>query len=287
MSRYVIPEPNIQDGIDYWANIPASYNGVLGGFGEGTLPRIDSLGSRQFLLNLLPELCTVPSAIAPLSFVKNRRFRALDVGAGVGRVTSDVLLHLFDDVVIVEPVESFLASFKEAILRAQTGQGQTLDSNARSAWPGLADATKSVLFLLGPLQAFSPLDPLSSGSIKKLGHVGYVSPESDLNSGFDVAWCQWCLGHLSDPDLISFLKKAKNSLRDPVRGLIGVKENLCSDGHFGEPRTVFDQEDSSLTRSDMAWKSIFSSAGLIIVKEKVQDGLPEGLYVVKMYVLWC
>lgn len=103
-----IPEPSVQDGINYWKSVPASYNGVLGGYGDGTLPRIDSLGSRQLLLQLLPELCTVPSSIAPLSYTKPYRFRALDVGAGVGRVTSDVLLHLFDDVVLLEPVDIFL-----------------------------------------------------------------------------------------------------------------------------------------------------------------------------------
>jgi protein N-terminal methyltransferase len=32
----------------------------------------------------------------------------------------------------------------------------------------------------------------------------------------------------------------------------------------------------------MAWKTLFNEAGLMLVREQVQDGLPEGLYVVKM-----
>jgi len=40
-----------------------------------------------------------------------------------------------------------------------------------------------------------------------------------------------------------------------------------------------------LTRSDKAWKVIFKQAGLKLVREQVQEGLPEGLYVVKMYAL--
>lgn len=32
----------------------------------------------------------------------------------------------------------------------------------------------------------------------------------------------------------------------------------------------------------MAWKAVFEKAGLALVKESVQEGLPEGLYVVKM-----
>jgi len=64
-----------------------------------------------------------------------------------------------------------------------------------------------------------------------------------------------------------------------------VKENLCQDLQTGAAHTVFDKEDSSLTRSDRAWKNIFDQAGLKLVREQVQDGLPEGIYVVKMYAL--
>ena len=32
----------------------------------------------------------------------------------------------------------------------------------------------------------------------------------------------------------------------------------------------------------MAWKKAFELAGLRLVREQVQEGLPEGLYVVKM-----
>jgi hypothetical protein len=37
-------------------------------------------------------------------------------------------------------------------------------------------------------------------------------------------------------------------------------------------------------RSDKAWKAIFEKAGLTLVREQVQEGLPEGLYEVKMWV---
>lgn len=40
--------------------------------------------------------------------------------------------------------------------------------------------------------------------------------------------------------------------------------------------------DYQLVRSDKAWKVIFKQAGLRLIQEKVQDGLPEGLFVVKM-----
>ena len=39
-----------------------------------------------------------------------RRFRTLDVGPGIGRVTAKTLLPLFSDVVPLEPVESLLGA---------------------------------------------------------------------------------------------------------------------------------------------------------------------------------
>ena len=34
----------------------------------------------------------------------------------------------------------------------------------------------------------------------------------------------------------------------------------------------------------MAWKELFKEAGLTLVDQQTQEGLPEGLYEVKMYV---
>ncbi|KAJ7452345.1 alpha-N-methyltransferase NTM1 [Mycena galericulata] len=272
--------PDVDDGLAYWETQPPSLDGVLGGFGSGSLPRIDSLGSRLFLLNLYPELSIVPSAIRPLNPPTPRRTRALDVGAGIGRVTADVLLHLVSDVVLLEPVDNFI---QEALAR---GRASTA-AKAPRPWRGLADASKSVTFLRGTLQDFDPARPHHA---EILDRVGYAPPVTDALSGFDVIWCQWCLGHLSDPDLAAFLRRSHAALRDKEKGrsLIVVKENLCSDNEDGSPCVVFDEEDSSLTRSVMAfhltlaWKRVFEQAGLKLVHEQVQEGLPEGLYVVKM-----
>ena len=165
-------------------------------------------------MHLLPELCTVPSAIRRLaddseskSSPPAKRTRALDVGAGVGRVTADVLLHLFSDVVLVEPVEPFVL---EALRR---GRASTLvpaddgvegdDANAEVApWKGISEARTSVTFVQATLQDFDPARPSASANCKVLGRVGYAGgEEGELDSGFDVVWCQWCLGALSDADL--------------------------------------------------------------------------------------
>ncbi|OSX65299.1 hypothetical protein POSPLADRAFT_1039033 [Postia placenta MAD-698-R-SB12] len=279
----MIPEPDVQTGIDYWASQPASYDGVLGGFGEGSLPRVDALGSRQFLLYLMPELCTVPSAIRPLDATETlpRRTRVLEVGAGIGRVTADVLLHLASDIVLVEPVESLV---QEALKRGRASEMAASKTNGTSIeWKGIAGKSKSVTFIQDTLQGMDPLRP--SKSDKVLGRVGYIPQEDDLDASFDVVWCQWCLGSLSDADLVSFLKHSQAALRDPAKGLIIVKENCCTDADDGGPSTVYDETDSSLTRSDLAWKNVFSEAGLRVVHEQVQRGFPSGLYTVKMYAL--
>jgi len=262
-------------------------DGVLGGYGSSSLPRIDALGSRQFLLYLLPELAAIPSSIRPLSPPQiQHRVRALDVGAGIGRVTSTVLLHLVQDVLLLEPVVNFI---DEAYTAGLASAGGDVDRQG-VRWRGIKECTNSVTFLQGTLQSFDPTQPLSSTNY--IGRVGYTSPSStsDLDAPLDIAWCQWCLGHLSDPDLISFLRKCKNALREGGRSLIVVKENLCRDlqdenGEAISPRTIFDEQDSSLTRSDLAWKEAFKEAGLTLVKEQIQRGLPEELYKVKMYAL--
>lgn len=213
---------------------------------------------------LLPDLCSVPSAVRPLSLsedVANRRTRALDVGAGVGRVTADVLLHLVSDVVLVEPVEPFVheafqrgkASETSSSFLSTSAPGKGNENDLEVVpWKGIADKTKSVTFVRATLQDFEPAHPTpglpNAEKVKILGRVGYAPPslQDDLNDKYDVVMCQWCLGALSDADLVAFFRKCKAALRDPARGLILVKENLCSEQ--GGPRAVFDESDSSLTR---------------------------------------
>lgn len=179
------------------------------------------------------------SAIRPLEAKpKSYRLRALDVGAGIGRTTKTVLLPLFSDVVLVEPVPKFVqAAYQECL--------ENMSSSIPSKrWKGISDKTNSVTFIQEGLQTFIPLHPLSNATyIKRLGYSG------ETESVFDVIWCQWCLGHLSDPELIDFFKRAKQALRSPSESFIVVKENLYQDGPGNMPQVVFHDQDSSLTRS--------------------------------------
>ena len=92
---------------------------------------------------------------------------------------------------------------------------------------------------------------------------------------YDLIWCQWVLTHLTDDDLVEFLKRCKAASPQ----YIGVKENVS----IGT--VVFDEEDSSMTRPDHLWKEIFERAGLKLVSESRQNAFPSHLFEVKMYLL--
>ena len=198
---------------------------------------------------LFPELSTVPSAARPLKPPAARRFRALDVGAGVGRVTSDTLLPLISDVVLLEPVESLIQA---ALSRGQASAAEPPSNNEsrlplrKRKWKGIADGSKSVTFLQGTLQDCDPAHPMRSATL--LGRIGYAPPSPDDETGFDVVWCQWCLPYMTDADLIAFLRRSQAALRKEGPGVIVVKENVCNDGDGGAPILIFDKDDSSVTR---------------------------------------
>jgi protein N-terminal methyltransferase len=186
-----------------------------------------------------------PLASSAQSSDNLRRTRALDVGAGIGRVTQTLLLHLFSDVVLVEPVEKFV---HEAFQKCQESLSMSQQPSL-TRWKGISDNSKSVTFLRGALQQFDPSHPERSST--RLGRLGYTGELEDTE--FDVIWCQWCLGHLSDEELVAFFRRAKASLRASPDSLIAVKENLCRDQLDGGPRTVYDEQDSSVTR--LVWSS--------------------------------
>jgi len=224
-------------------------------------------------MSIRPDFCTVPSSIRSLDadHAQPRCSRALDLGAGIGRVTRDVLLPLLDEVVLVEPVQKFLAKARDS----------------SKSWPGISGSTKHVSFVLQPLQKFDPGAPLRSSTTFE----GCPLSERQLDdTGYDVIWMQWCLGHLHDEGLVALLRRCKAALRKPLpadgtrKGTIFVKENCCADSD-GQPLVSFCSEDSTLTRSNLAWLAAFAAAGLTIIRNELQAGLPEGLYPVRTFVL--
>ena len=223
--------PNAQinqiDGLKYWNSIPATVNGMLGGFPH--ISRIEMRGSLTFLAKLRR---LYPSSSQPVS---GSLSRGVDAGAGIGRVTAGVLSKVCDVVDIVEPVEKFANKVRTVKLH---GHGKI-------------------------------------GEVHVTGLQEWIPTQR-----YDLIWNQWCLGHLTDEELVQYLVKCKESLRDA--GWIVVKENMSTDP---EGDDIYDELDSSVTRVDQKFRTLFEAAGLMVVKTELQTGLPKKLFPVRFYAL--
>lgn len=214
------------DAIEYWSSIPATVDGVLGGYGEGTsVPKADVVGSSTFLRKLK----------ARMTPEKDQIKYAVDMGAGIGRVTRDMLHKFSDRVDLVEPVKPFVEQIHQE---------------------------------LQPLKEQGKL-----GVVYDVGMQDFIPEEGK----YWLIWCQWCVGHLPDVEFVEFLIRCKKGLQP--NGTIVVKENNAP----GDD--VFDETDSSVTRSNASFQKLFKKAGLKLIATELQRGLPKELYAVRMYAL--
>ncbi|XP_065163442.1 N-terminal Xaa-Pro-Lys N-methyltransferase 1-A [Atheta coriaria] len=83
---------------DYWSHLPPTENTVLGGYGH--ISQIDIQGSRNFL----HQIYTTDKQLT--------KDRALDCGAGIGRITRCLLTSFFQKVDLVEQNAEFLKEAK-------------------------------------------------------------------------------------------------------------------------------------------------------------------------------
>ncbi|KAI4184789.1 MAG: hypothetical protein L6R41_004511 [Letrouitia leprolyta] len=232
LSSSETPSKNIDHTIShpsalkYWNSIPATVNGMLGGFPQ--ISRIDLRGS----LNFISKLRRLnPDSTSSSTSIK----RGVDCGAGIGRVTAGVLSKVCSVVDLVEPVEKFA---KEVQNTKMHGEGK-IDR----------------VYITG-LQDWVPVQK------------------------YDLVWNQWCLGHLTDQELVRYFKRCKDALASG--GWIVVKENMSTDP---DGEDIFDEVDSSVTRTDGKFRGLFEEAGLRIVKTEVQLGFPKKLFPVRFYAL--
>lgn len=92
------------DSLKYWNSIPATVDGMLGGY--PTISGIDLKGSANFFAKLRREH---PSSSVPCPLR-----RGVDCGAGIGRITAGFLSTVCDVVDMVEPVEKFAREARKA-----------------------------------------------------------------------------------------------------------------------------------------------------------------------------
>ncbi|RLV92819.1 methyltransferase [Spathaspora sp. JA1] len=220
---------NYDDAISYWSSVPASVNGVLGGFGEQTpVPKADIIGSMTFLRKLQTRMA------CPESQTK----RTIDMGAGIGRITRDLLWKVSDVVDLLEPVKPFVQQMEQELVQVQQR---------------------------GKL-----------GTIYDIGMQDWI-PEPEKK--YWLIWCQWCVGQLPDSELVEFWKRCKNALIENGIGTMIVKENIAP------WEDIFDETDSSVTRTDEKFRQLFIEAGFKLIASDLQKGLPKELYPVRMYCL--
>ena len=196
--------------------MPPTLETMLGGFNNTRLPRVDITGSRTFLSHPLIKKRLVISSYS----------HAVDCGAGIGRITKNLLTKLFTKTDLVDPIESFNKDVMEGeFLRVEREAGKL-----------------GQVFTMG-LQQFTP-----------------------EKGKYSIIWNQWCLGHLTDTDLVEYFNRCREGLV-PDGGVIVVKENLAS----GEDN--FDSVDSSFTRTEKTLRGIFSRAGLRVIHVAEQHGI--------------
>jgi protein N-terminal methyltransferase len=165
-------------GNDYWANTPATLDGVLGGFPQISLT--DLRGSEKFLSEL-----GMDNGVAA------------DVGAGIGRVVEGLLAPMFGRVDLVEPNPAFVEEARQR-LRTKTNifyHVQTLQDFSPA--PNTYDMVMAQ-WVLGhlPDKLFITFLEKSARALKPRGVLFFK--ENVSNGGFYMDREDGCLGRSMD-----------------------------------------------------------------------------------------
>ncbi|KAK4039795.1 alpha-N-methyltransferase NTM1 [Parachaetomium inaequale] len=168
--------------------------------------------------------------------------------------------------------------------------GQRVAASALEGGAGIGRVTEGLL-LDGIAQEVDVIEPIAKFTAALQAKLGVRSifnmgledwQPSEEGVQYDLIWIQWCVGHLTDTQLVQFLERCKATL-NPDGGVIVVKENNATVG-----QDEFDDVDSSVTRDDGTFRRIFADAGLRLVQAELQKGFQvpgASLLPVRMYAL--
>lgn len=215
----------------YWAVQKASVAGMLGGLDD--LHTRDVTASRRFLNNL--------SQSHPI-----QHRRALDVGAGIGRVTRYLLSEEFDTVDLLEQSVAYI--------------------NESDAY------LDSVKHKVGRRIACGMQEFRATGLTARNGVEA-----GDLRKTYDVVWIQWTVIYLHDDDFVAFVQECIKCLTP--NGIIVVKDNVARTGF------LVDKDDSSIMRSNRYMLHLFKRAGVEVIKQARQLDFPKTVFPVRMFAL--
>ena len=216
--------------------------------GDPSVGPSDERESRAFIVELRHKRWILPQKSDRLP-IRTRVARALDCGAGNGRVTQNVLLRAFDEVDLVE-----------------------------LAAPTLAVALRNI--------AATANDSRRVGVLGRAFNVPLQKFEPEKGREYDVVWLQFVTGYLVDADFDTLLRRLRSTLTHQSQstnekangdeaageavssgGLIVIKDNV----HFldgPDVKPTCEPESHMTVRSRTHMHRIFESAGLKILLER-------------------
>lgn len=95
--------------------------------------------------------------------------------------------------------------------------------------------------MVEPIAKFTQ-DLEKKSGVRRVFNMGLEEWQPTEGDKYDLIWNQWCLGHLTDDQLVQYLERCKTVLA-AGEGLIVVKENITSNDVV-----LFDEQDSAVTR---------------------------------------
>ena len=141
-----------------------------------------------------------------------------------------------------------------------------------------------VVDVVEPVDKFTRV--LHEGPLKRDGVVGDIytvgledwAPERE----YDLIWMQFCVGHLTDRQLVGCVGRCRDALTQG--GIVVVKENMSTNP---DRTDMYDEVDSSVTRTDEKFRTIFREAGMELISTELQLGFPKEfkLLPVRFYAL--
>lgn len=257
-----------RNGADYWEGTTADDDGVLGG-----LSHVNDKESRESLA-FLDELASRFSMVPD---------RALDCGAGIGRVTLHTLGKRFSTIDLVEQDRALLDEARRKLncehlpilgLSEDKTKWKMLDAPREPIPPPSVAAGKTIAGDIGELYCCG------------LQEFSFVAREREGSEAISSApvysciWLQWVVGCLLDVDLVRLLRGAGKALGK--EGCIVIKDNaLLSPSSF----FTYDSDDESICRSEAYLLRLVEMAGLEVILRREQIDWESDLLPVVAYAL--
>lgn len=183
---------------------------------------------------------------------RSRTVNAIDVGAGVGRVTKLVLLKRFDTVRLIEPNAAFSK-------RSKAYLGRKRSDRCNFTCCKLENVT---------LDDFETWGLGTRGSKKSK-----ICSGGNSSGGADLIWVQWTLQYMTDDDAIQALITLAGGLV-AATGYLVVKENRpfgCARSDRFQMDTPVESGRLDITRPDNHHRFLFQRAGLKVLMMEQGD----------------